>query len=81
MGALLTYLHRHRSACRRLLFLLLPLLPLLDAGVGRGEAHFLSDRLPGFWSLFGLAVCLLLVVCCKWLARVWLEREEGYYDR
>lgn len=81
MTGLLEYLHQRSIVCKRLFFTLLILIPLLDLGVERQEAHFLGDRIPCFWSLFGLVVCLAMILVWKWLAHVWLERDEGYYDR
>ncbi|NVN90257.1 MAG: hypothetical protein HXX11_06595 [Desulfuromonadales bacterium] len=80
MTRLLEYLHHQRVACKRLFFILLVLIPLLDFTVKRPEAHFFGDRIPCFWSLFGLAVCLMMIFVWKWLAHVWLERDETYYD-
>lgn len=80
MTRLLEYFHQRRKACRWLFFGLLALLPLCDLGVERHEAHFIGDRIYGFWSLFGLLVCLGMIVFWKWLAHTFLERDEEYYD-
>jgi lipoprotein signal peptidase len=36
--------------------------------------------LPGFWSVFGFAGCLILAGACKLIARLFLKRPENYYD-
>lgn len=36
--------------------------------------------LPLFWSLFGLCGSAVLSLASKWIARVFLERDCGYYD-
>jgi lipoprotein signal peptidase len=36
--------------------------------------------IPGFWSVFGLAGCLMLAGVCKLVARFFLKRPENYYD-
>jgi len=39
---------------------------------------------PGFplaWSLFGLCGCVGLALASKWIAKTFLERDCGYYDR
>ncbi|PIE70554.1 MAG: hypothetical protein CSA22_07620 [Deltaproteobacteria bacterium] len=51
-----------------------------DFWAERHEAHFFGDRIIGFWSLFGLGGCLLMIVVCKGIAHAWLTRKEGYYD-
>jgi glycopeptide antibiotics resistance protein len=80
MAKLLVYLHQRKQACRWVFFALLVLIPLYDLSVERHEAHFIGDRIIGFWSLFGLLVCLVMIVFWKWLAHSFLERDEDYYD-
>jgi hypothetical protein len=36
--------------------------------------------IPGFWSVFGLAGCLMLAGVCKLAARLFLKLPENYYD-
>lgn len=80
MAGFLEYLHTRGRALKWLFFLLLALLPLCDLFAERHESHFIGDRIYGFWSLFGLLVCLLMIVFWKWLAHSFLERDEEYYD-
>jgi hypothetical protein len=35
----------------------------------------------GFFSWFGFAGCVLIIVGSKLLGRWWLDRPEDYYDR
>ena len=44
-------------------------------------AHFFGDSIMGFWSVFGIFGCLGMIVVCKGLSHVWLEKEEDYYDK
>lgn len=81
MARLLEYLHQRRIAVKRLFFAALVIIPLVDIFVARHEVHFIGDRIPCFWSIFGLVVCILMIVVWKWLAHAWLERDEDYYDR
>ena len=53
---------------------------IFDFFIERHEAHFLGDRIYGFWSMFGLACCLGMIFFCKWLAHAWLMKDEDYYD-
>jgi hypothetical protein len=41
--------------------------------------HFLWDRIPGFYALFGFASSGLLVLL-KGLGKRWLQRPGSYYD-
>jgi hypothetical protein len=81
MAGFLEYLHKRRVVVKWLFFALLVIIPLLDLFVEQYEVHFLGDRIHCFWSLFGLVVCLGMIVFWKWLAHAWLERDEDYYDK
>ena len=80
MARFLEFLYVRRVAVKRLFFFLLIIIPLCDLFVERHEVHFIGDRIYGFWSIFGLVICLGMIVFWKWLAHTWLERDEDYYD-
>ena len=81
MARFLEYLHTRSVAIKWLFFALLVIIPLCDLFVERHAVHFFGDRISCFWSLFGLIVCLGMIVLWKWLAHAWLERDEDYYDK
>jgi hypothetical protein len=81
MAKLFEYLHERRKAAKWLFFALLVVIPLLDFLAPREEVHFAGDRIYCFWSIFGLVVCLAMIVFWKWLAHSILERDEDYYDK
>jgi hypothetical protein len=81
MARLLEYLHQRRIGVKWLFFAALVILPVIDLFVERYEDIFVGDRIPCFWSMFGLVVSLLMIVVWKWLAHAWLERDEDYYDK
>ena len=60
---------------------LLVLLILVDFIIPRHEIHFFGDKIPGFWSLFGLISCALIIVVSKWIGQHWLMQDEDYYDK
>jgi len=37
------------------------------------------EKIPGFYAIYGLLACVILVVLAKWM-RIFLIREENYYD-
>jgi len=80
MARFLEYLHERRTAVKWLFFALLLIIPLLDFLAARWEVNFAGDRIYCFWSVFGLLVCLAMIVFWKWLAHFLLERDEEYYD-
>lgn len=81
MAAFFKYLYERRVAVKRGFFALLFVILFADPFVERHEDHFFGDRLYDFWAVFGLLVTLALILFWKWLSRVWLEREEEYYDK
>ena len=74
------YLHERARLVKRIFFVVLALAVIFDFFIERPEAHFIGDRIYGFWSMFGLAVCLGMIFVCKWLAHAWLMKDEDYYD-
>lgn len=44
------------------------------------DEHAWWSQVPGFVSLFGFLVCLMLIVVAKGLGN-WLQRPDDYYDR
>ncbi|MEX0804654.1 MAG: hypothetical protein WD688_15265 [Candidatus Binatia bacterium] len=51
---------------------------LLLPGAQHGQGWW--TRMPGFFSMFGFFVCLLLIVFAKGLGSYWLQRPDDYYD-
>lgn len=62
---------------------ILVLLVVLDAlpfVVDKADAHTAAERLPGFWAVYGLAGCFLLVWFAKTLGALGIQKGEDYYD-
>ncbi len=76
----LTRLRERTQFLKRLLFILLIVFAAADVFIVRHEAHFFLDRVPAFWSMFGLAVSIGLAAACKYAAKALLRRDEDYYD-
>jgi hypothetical protein len=64
---------------KHLFYLGLLLLALLDIFLPR-DPYFWYDGLPGFYAVFGLISCILLIIICKALGHHWLMVREDYYD-
>ncbi len=65
-----------------LILFLLALLSLyaeLGHPVAAGHAQW-WNRVPGFFIFFGLSGCILLILLAKALGKIWLTRDENYYD-
>ncbi|MFA6111595.1 MAG: hypothetical protein WDA75_22780 [Candidatus Latescibacterota bacterium] len=80
---LVDWLAGRRPLVLRLAAGALAVLVLLDAVPGvvnKEHAHTWVEHLPGFWALFGLIGCVLLVVLSKWFGHRGIAKREDYYD-
>jgi drug/metabolite transporter (DMT)-like permease len=81
--ALIDFLRNRLKTVVWVCYLVLGLLVVLDAMpavVDKHHAHTAAEHLPGFWSIFGLVGCLLLVVISKFYGRLGIAAREDYYD-
>ena len=44
------------------------------------KSLYALEALPGFYAVYGLVACVVLVVLAKYLLRPLVMREEDYYD-
>ena len=50
-------------------------------GVDTSHAHTWAERyIPGFWALFTLLACLVLVFFARWFGKSGIMTREDYYD-
>jgi len=50
-------------------------------GVDKHHAHTWAEMyIPGFWSLFGLAGCVVLIYFAGWFGKSGIMTREDYYD-
>ncbi len=50
-------------------------------GVDTHHAHtWMEVYIPGFWSIFTLLACVVLIFFSRWLGKSGLETREDYYD-
>lgn len=77
----ISFLRRHYGLVQKAFLLVLVLLVLGDLAVPRHHPHFLGDKVPGFWSVFGFLSCAIIIIGSKWLGHAWLFRPEDYYDK
>lgn len=54
-------------------------LAFADLGVHHHE-HFGIDGTPGFYSLYGLGACVVMVLFSKFVVGLFLKRRDTYYD-
>ena len=65
---------------KKIAYGILVLLVMVDFIIPRHEVHFFGDKIPGFWSLFGLSACVVIIIVSKWLGKNGLMKDEDYYD-
>ena len=68
------------KTAKKIAYLILVLLIVVDFVIPRHEIHFFGDKIPGFWSLFGFIACVLIVIVSKWIGHMGLMQNENYYD-
>jgi hypothetical protein len=44
------------------------------------RAHFSFEDLPAWGAIYGLVSCAAIIVLSKLLGKLWLMRQENYYD-
>lgn len=59
----------------------LGLLTAINIFVRPHHPHFGLEAIPGFWSLFGLAVAVILARIAKGAAHSFLGKNEDFYDQ
>lgn len=62
------------------LLLLLVVVDAIPGIVDKEHAHTWVERLPGFWSVFGLLGCIVLILVSKWFGHAGIMVKEDYYD-
>ena len=68
------------KAMKRIAYAILILIIVVDFFIPRHEIHFFGDRIPGFWSLFGFAACIVIILISKWIGRLGIMQDENYYN-
>ena len=75
------YLREHQRGVRYCLYGIMAAVLIWSITVDTSHAHtWVEKHIPGFWSIFGLVSCTVLIFFARWLASAGIEREEDYYD-
>ncbi len=61
-------------------YICLAIIVAVDFFIPREHVHYPWDHIPGFYALFGLIACILIIVIAKTLGKKWLMKKENYYD-
>lgn len=80
---IIDFLRDHLRTVIRICFGLLALLVILDALpfiVDKHHVHTGVEKIPGFWAVFGLIGCIILILVSKWFGKLGIMQREDYYD-
>lgn len=61
-------------------YICLAIVVAVDFFIPRDHGHYPWDQIPGFYAVFGLVACILIVIMAKKLGKLWLMKKEDYYD-
>jgi hypothetical protein len=74
---------KERMQTVRILFYILvaAMLVWTVVGVDTHHAHtWMEAHIPGFWSIFGILSCLVLIYFARWFGKSGIMTREDYYD-
>lgn len=82
--SLIEFFRRNLRATVIACLVVLALVALADAVpalVNKEHAHTKVEHLPAFWSAFGFAACVVIVIASKAFGHAGIMTREDYYDR
>jgi hypothetical protein len=44
------------------------------------KSDYWFSGIPGFYAIFGFVGCVVIIYASKWFGRVFVQRDEDYYD-
>ncbi|CAO0821582.1 2TM domain-containing protein [Desulfarculales bacterium] len=69
------------TGLKKLMFISLGVLVLLNVLIPAPHPHFALEKLPGFWALFALIWAVVLGKVAKGTAHIFLGKDEDYYEK
>ena len=69
-----------RKGVKKIAYIVLILVIIADFFIPRHEIHFIGDKIPGFWSIFGFVACILIILISKWIGHLGIMQDENYYN-
>lgn len=81
---LIQFIEFIRSRLKKVVKICLGVLGLLVLAdvifVHKEHAHTWIERIPGFWALFGLLGCMIIIILSKAFGHLGIMTREDYYD-
>jgi len=73
-------LRKHLKPLRNVLVAYLIVLVIYDVIIHLGaHSHYFVDNIPGFWTMFGIVGCFVLIKVAKGIAHAFLSKDEDFY--
>ena len=74
-------MEKNREVLKGLGLIVLGLVIIFDTvWVGKEHVHTRIERIPAFWSLFGLVAGVVIIIFSKWLGHLGIMKRENFYD-
>jgi hypothetical protein len=81
MTQIIDFILEKRKIAAVFLVVLIFAIFLWSLSVDTSHAHTWAEKhIPGFWSLFGIASCIILIFVARWFSRAGISKGEDYYD-
>ncbi len=81
MTQIIDFILEKRKIAAVFLVVLICAIFLWSLSVDTSHAHTWAEKhIPGFWSLFGIASCIILIFVARWFSNAGISRGEDYYD-
>jgi hypothetical protein len=78
---LIDYLKERPQTVKQVLIGMIILIILWSAVfVDTHHAHTGLEKIPGFWSFFGIISCVVLIYVASWIGKSGVMTREDYYD-
>ncbi len=78
---LIDYLKEHAQTVKQTCYACMALIVIWSAiAVDTHHAHTWAEKIPGFWSIFGLISCVVLIFVASWFGKSGIQTREDYYD-
>jgi len=83
LARIIEFLRDRLKMVVRICYVVLGLLVVYDAiplFVDKEHAHTRAEQIPGFWAVFGLVGCIILILGSKAFGHAGIMKREDYYD-
>lgn len=78
---LIDYLRDRLQAVTYFCYAAMAFIVFWSMSVDTSHAHTWAEKMiPGFWSLFGLISCAIVIMVARWFGRSGIQVREDYYD-